>query len=78
MSETKTFTKKTELVFTTIEIEKRYTFFGSELHEASFKYGYSKDNLQPYKTTATRLEKLIENVSKFLDCEIDERHYIIK
>lgn len=78
-SETKTFTKKTELVFTTIEITDLqlpgnfpYRF------EANFKYGLLKNNLEDKKTYGKTIENCIENVSKFLDCEIDERHYIIK
>lgn len=70
----KTFTKKTELVFTTIEIQK----LSFQKYGAFFQYGFSKENLNKHSISESNIEKLIEKVSKFLDCQIDERHYIIK
>jgi len=77
MPETKTFTKKTELVFTTIEIEKLKVFLNRKFI-AVFKYGNSKSNLQEKVITGISIVHCISQASKFLDCEIDERHYIIK
>lgn len=76
MSETKTFTKKTELVFTTIEISKTAGF--GLLYEATFKYGKSEKELHNFKAVEPSVKSLLNRISRFLDCEIDERHYIIK
>lgn len=79
MPETKTFTKKTELVFTTIDIEKKTTILSkTTYYVAKFKYGNSKDNLEKASVTSVDLSIILDKLSRFLDCEIDERHYIIK
>lgn len=74
--EIKTFKKKTALVFTTIEITK----FGiiRTGYTAKFKAGNSAENLKDVEIKGITLETCIENVSKLLDCEISENHYIIK
>jgi len=62
-----------DLVFTTIEIE---TVFENKKYTASFKA--VKDFLMEIKITGKSIKECIENCSKFLDCEITEKHYTIK
>lgn len=69
----KTFKLKTHLIFTTIEIKKR---FGK--HIASFWYGEDDKTMRGKVVRSNSLSDCIEEISKFLDCQIDERHYIIK
>lgn len=72
-NQTKTFTKNTELVFSTITIIQ-----GKLICVATFDYGETKDNMTDKVIVDLSLKRLLEKVSKFLDCEINERHYIIK
>ncbi len=74
--QTKTFTKKTEIVFTTVEIEKTNIY--SKVHVAKFKAGASKSQMKDVSIKGWSLKHCIDKVSKFLDCEINEKHYIIK
>lgn len=73
----KTFKLKTHLVFTTIDIEKTRPFFYYK-YSAKFSHGLSNEKMTKTELTASNIEKLIENIEKFLDCKIDERHYIVK
>lgn len=77
-NQTKTFTKKTELVFTTIEIEKRFTVLRKHYYLATFNSGESEDKLTEYQISSASIETCLKRIGSFLDCEIDERHYIIK
>lgn len=78
-NQTKTFTKKTVIVFTTITISKSFpTPINPFRYMAEFKSGDSKDNLKSQLITGFNLQNVIKECSSFLDCEIDERHYIIK
>lgn len=72
----KTFRLKTHLIFTTIEIRK-FGFVRTG-YIATFKAGSSDQYLKDSSVKGITLQNCLENVSKFLDCQIDERHYIIK
>lgn len=74
----KTFKLKTHLVFTTIEIEKRFTLLRKHYFLATFKSGDSEENLKEQELTGSNIDVLLKRISWFLDCQIDERHYIIK
>lgn len=69
----KTFKLKTHLVFTTIEIK---TIVKNKKYVGEFQSGdkYKID----CSIAGNSIPEVIEKVSKFLDCQIDERHYIIK
>lgn len=72
----KTFKLKTHLVFTTIEIKKVGILRTG--YVAKFKAGKDENHLIEQIATSITLKSCLELVSKFLDCQIDERHYIIK
>lgn len=72
----KVFKQKTALVFTTIEIE--IVGFIIPSYVAKFKAGESESKMKDVEIKELGTKKLIEKISKFLDCQIDERYYIIK
>lgn len=71
----KTFKLKTHLVFTTIEIKKG-RFLGN--FKASFFYGLDNKTMTGKVIEGFDLKDCVKNIENFLDCQIDERHYIIK
>lgn len=73
----KTFTQKTEVVFTTIEISQDTGLLNNKF-AARFKAGETKEKLKDVFIKSNDIKSCIKNVSEFLGCEISEKHYIIK
>lgn len=66
------------MYFNTIEIEKKTTIILKRIYYVSkCRAGYSKEDMFNSNFSSVTLEIMLEKLSCFLDCEIDERHYII-
>jgi hypothetical protein len=69
----KTFLLKTEVKFTNITIE---TIIKNRKYVAVFQSGI--DFMIDCRISGNSVQECIDKTSKFLGCEIDEKHYIIK
>jgi len=72
----KTFNLKAEVKFTTITIE---TIVKNRKYVAVFKSGIKEsDFMIDCRIAGNSVKECIDKTSKFLGCELDEKHYIVK
>lgn len=69
----KTFNLKAEVKFTTITIE---TIVKNRKYVAVFQSGI--EFMMDCRIAGNSVQECIDKTSKFLGCELDEKHYIVK